>query len=536
MQGIIGLNILGDRGLSRENVTAYVQRLKPAYCVVMNDPQQAAMLTGLTRVIYRQHGDDDAHRSTSPAAFVQERHAVAPPGAFIYLTNEPGRSDLQVLNQWTLSAIRECEQRGRKAVILNFATGNPEPGEWEALRSCVEAAKRGGHLLGLHEYFNRTVNASVPWHVGRYANARQTFGANCPPIVITELGCAPGYDPHKGWQGAYGEAEYAQELAVAAARYGRDGVGVCIFSYGNWQTYGIENAEGVKSSMVQINQTVNLPPVNPTPTPPPSVPTLPPDDAPGWVDKDASSTGNVTNVRAQPNTSSSVVGAIAARPTPVRLYPDGTDMADGKWNPVVVKATGKKGWVRSDVVKYADPAPPPDTPYLKLDVPYVSQEHAAEANRFKNDCGVACASMLLRYKFSRVGLGLPRLLTVNDMALKTSLVSNDDGLHLNEIVDLLAGYGVTAVTRRPLSTNDIVALLDAMQPVLVLVKYGHFNPNDSFKGGHFAVIVGYGERGFWCHDPYKAGADYYVTRETLDEAMRDVTEFASFRYQGVVLT
>jgi hypothetical protein len=38
------------------------------------------------------------------------------------------------------------------------------------------------------------------------------------------------------------------------------------------------------------------------------------------------------------------------------------------------------------------------------------------------------------------------------------------------------------------------------------------------------------------HDPYNGGADYYVSRAALVEAMRDVSPFASIPNQAVVLT
>lgn len=228
---ILGLNILGDRGLSEDRIFEDARTLGAKYHVVMNNPSLAQRLLALnTNVIFRHWPDDNAQDNSNPRERVRMLDRIAPKGCLFYLVNEPRREAIPALNTWTVAAIDECEKLGRKAVILNFATGNPEPGDWEALRPCIERAFAGRHILGLHQYFDRKVDTSFPWHVGREREVYAVFGDKTPQIVITELGCAVEFHPLKGWRNALTSEAYSSELAKAADHYRKRGIFACVFA------------------------------------------------------------------------------------------------------------------------------------------------------------------------------------------------------------------------------------------------------------------------------------------------------------------
>jgi ABC-type bacteriocin/lantibiotic exporter with double-glycine peptidase domain len=169
-------------------------------------------------------------------------------------------------------------------------------------------------------------------------------------------------------------------------------------------------------------------------------------------------------------------------------------------------------------------------------VPYRSQIGAG-ASAYANDCGAACANMAFQYALEQAGLGQARGVTVDDMARDSALVGNGDrGLTPSQVVTLLAAYGVRAEARRAVTPEALVQEIDARRPIICLVAYKHIRPQDAFDGGHYVVVKGYGRYGFYVHDPYNGGADYYVSRAALVEAMRDVSPFASIPNQAVVLT
>lgn len=240
--GVWGLNILADRAFDRGVLISRVKQLRPAYCVVLNNPNLAAELTSYTTVIVRRFPDDNAQNSTNGAEFVYARAADVPQGAYLYLGNEPGKEAAARLNTWTLEALTAAEQLGIKCCILNWATGNPEPADWDTVAPCVQHAVKGGHLIGVHEYWMNTPNQppSYPYHVGRCFDAVKRFGGRW---VVTETGANKDKgggqpDPYAGWRTFLNEQMYAAHAAVLAPLYAERGIGACFFSYPDWDGHG----------------------------------------------------------------------------------------------------------------------------------------------------------------------------------------------------------------------------------------------------------------------------------------------------------
>jgi hypothetical protein len=242
-------------------------------------------------------------------------------------------------------------------------------------------------------------------------------------------------------------------------------------------------------------------------------------------------TSDFTNVRPSPDTNGTPLrqlhsgDSILYRP---KTFTGGTYSVGGRqlnqWYML------DKGYLAAGVVTITPGAP--DVPKVTLDVPFVSQT-GPTANRRGNDCGAAAALSVIRWKYQKLGLLDPSLITVDDMALHTSLATVDDGLTLAEISALLKGYGVQNVISRPLTTDVIAQEIRAGIPPLALV-------NDKYLGGtgvgHYVVGVAVGERGFWVHDPDHKGASHYMTTAELDTALKDVLQFNSYTYQGIIPT
>lgn len=233
-----GLNCV--QGGSTENLTAYVARLRPALCVVIDEPKRAEALLKYGAVSYRRNADGDrddaAHAHHDPIAFVHRRHAEAPRGCSLYLGNEPGnsRKTLADLDKWTLAAAKECTRLGRIADMWNFSTGQPETEDMPLLRASYAYAREYGHRVCFHEYWDIGVRKDFGWHVGRFAKLLERMDGRWPKVAITEAGCAVGFNPLIGWQGKQTETAYAAEIWRAAKVYAVYGIPFCIFSWGAW--------------------------------------------------------------------------------------------------------------------------------------------------------------------------------------------------------------------------------------------------------------------------------------------------------------
>lgn len=238
------------------------------------------------------------------------------------------------------------------------------------------------------------------------------------------------------------------------------------------------------------------------------------------------------HVRDQPTVSGKIVGVLRRGAAVTLWHPEALG-----W--VHVTTATLEGWVarQNGAVQFTPLAGDAPTPVwtVKLDVPYVAQV-SPTANHYRNDCGCACALMCLRWLYVHKGLLDPLLLTVDELAVKTRLALRDNGLTSDQLVTLLRGYGAASQKVVLLTASMVKQMLKAGTPVICLLNYGRFNPKNSFKGGHFAVAVGYDSGGVYFHDPYVGGAGFHASDASLDAALSDVLAFASTPNQGVILT
>lgn len=530
--GALGLNILGQ-GISAENVVAYARHIQSRTCVVIDEWKLAAQLLPVVpRVIFRLSDDDNAHLRFDPVQFADTLHHVAPAGCLLYGGNEPGSSTLQELNDWTLRFVERCKQVGRKPVIFNNYVYHPIQGYagWLTLKPAVMAAKAIGGSVGIHVYFDETIDASA----GAFAaisHVRAACGADVF-VDVTEYGCAVDYDPYKGYQTVYSPDVHNQQCEIGIRRYGAYNTDWQLFVAGNWNatpTFDVmPYPHEVRNKMAALN-------AEPRTAPAPPVTSTCPDPATlGAVIDGVVTKVNASwvNIRKSCNASSEDIGDLRLGDK-VRFRSNATAKLNGyTWYRITSPVTGWVAAVANDgtVISIIQPSTP--LPGVYLDVPYFSQL-SASANDFNNDCLAACCRMLAEYAWRSKDLKPNTLLTVNDFAHK--IMTADTPQPVSDGTYLLNGMGIGAVQRADLTLANIRAELIAGRPPLMLCVYKYIYPADSFDGGHFVVVTGINDENVICHDPYKRGSNVAVPLAQFIQAISDMQPYNSGSYIGITL-
>jgi len=236
------------------------------------------------------------------------------------------------------------------------------------------------------------------------------------------------------------------------------------------------------------------------------------------------------NLRATPGTSGSLIRTMAYNEI-VTVYAQPVLTANGyNWRRVTDRFANS-GWaanVINGVSSFIDP-PIQDTPLASVPVPFVGQNTATATKR--NDCGVACALMVVRWRMVKAGLLDPTLITVDEMTAHTTLVTNDNGLDPEPVVALLAGYGVRSHVQNNLTNEVIKQQIQAGLPVIPQLT-------DLYFGGrgvsHFVVYYAVGSSGFWVNDPDIEGANFYISFANSDKALSETKSFWPVPYVGII--
>lgn len=160
-----------------------------------------------------------------------------------------------------------------------------------------------------------------------------------------------------------------------------------------------------------------------------------------------------------------------------------------------------------------------------LQVPYVSQT-SVTASRYRNDCGIACALMVAKYRYPDTNY------TVDNLAKHTRLVTRDKGLTPADLIQLLKLLQVESHAQHSLSVDTLKNQIDFKKPVILLVNYKYF---ESKAFGHYVTLVGYDGDNMIVHDPYLRGPSYHMPIGTFQKATEDVNQFFYFKAQGVLL-
>lgn len=531
---MIGLNVLSNFVRDRAALAYWLKTARPGLVVVMDDPayaQQVKRDAPTAVVVHRSYHprDNEFHLFMSPADWLNAYAPTVAPGVLLQCLNEPdGYTNLPTLVNWCVQVMKLAHERGIALCVPNFAVGHPDTalvgsGALDPLLRALAAYPE--HRLGLHEYWRADPTAE-PYLVGRFTailDRATAIGVTAPRILITEYGRDHAGGLNDGWRGVGLTEERYAELLISTHRrvYAPRNIPAAVFCYATspdrkWWSFDVEGARTVLAGMAQYNATQATPAALQSGT---LTATL----------------SNVVNVRGQPTTAAAVLRTLKAGDA-VRYNP--TAISGGAYTANGKTLTGwyalDSGYIAAGVVTIGAPGEAPDTPIKRIDVPFVSQL-GTDASKRANDCGVACSLMLIQHTLKRAGLRTMRGLTVNRLIEDTPLVSSDAPLGLSALIALLDAYGVSAVIApRPVNADAVVRYLDAGKPPILLVNYAAIGGESI---GHYVVCVAYGERGFWLHDPYKRGAEVYVTRADLDRALATVTDIgaASFPYQGIAL-
>lgn len=162
---------------------------------------------------------------------------------------------------YSVAFLDRLHELGRRGMALNLSvgwpanTGTDTPVDWSGYAPVLESIKRGGHVLGLHEYWDtRGPGFNWRWWGGRYLQ--------CPwdvPIVITEC----GLDQHvngdsrpeeaRGWQtnGLSREA-YMGQLVEYDGRICEDRriIGAAVFTWDFNPPWGSFDVRAIRDAIV----------------------------------------------------------------------------------------------------------------------------------------------------------------------------------------------------------------------------------------------------------------------------------------------
>lgn len=171
---------------------------------------------------------------------------------------------------------------GLKAVVGNFSTGTPDIGNnklyaWLPMLPALQAAKRYGAMLGLHEYsdgrLNKDFDGQYGWNTFRYRRVHDLFlaqnGLGSLPIVLTEFGV----------DFRIRDIDYAYELTWADSELRKDAylVGATIYTFGTggdpvWDAFNMDGSSVTAPLAAYIHSTISevnpLPPEIPMPIQP----------------------------------------------------------------------------------------------------------------------------------------------------------------------------------------------------------------------------------------------------------------------------
>ncbi len=150
-----------------------------------------------------------------------------------------------------------------------------------------------------------------------------------------------------------------------------------------------------------------------------------------------------------------------------------------------------------------------------LSVPYKSQ-HDSDAQGTHNDCGPASVAMILNYFGENV--------TTDEVFRRTG--AGQGLIRVAELKKAISSYGYDSEFITNSSLEEINQNINKGIPIIALVHYGSLSSRQDkkFTGGHFFVMVGYRDDGFFVNDPNfwgeyrKHGDHHFYKRDEFTNA------------------
>lgn len=363
------------------------------------------------------------------------------------------------------------------------------------------------------------------WHAGRITNYfryRKALGKPLPLTVITENGMdalgdiatwlkslhnTGSADGTRGWQtlapqwrdwySAWsGDVAYAQMMAAQWREIYAlwpNILGGCLYAYGTngdpeWNSYRVDGHQEFFDTLLKMNWKGS--PVSPLPIVHVPVPVSP---AVTRVVAPNSHKFTSANVRAEPTTAATIVGAVKVGDTVSLRIPAKAVSADGyTW----VYCETQHGWV-ADVVDFVALSATFGPAQVDLALSFVTQN--APTPPEYNLCGPASEAMLVRWVAVQEGNILWQQVTREAVAKSMPTRPPGANTSFNQIeTSTKLTYGFTLLERQP-DANAMKAELDAGRPfIAVLVRDNKYVPETStiyskdIGGTHILVVGGYG--------------------------------------------
>lgn len=539
-----------DSGLQKEFCVEVAQKSRSRTNVVINDGNVAALIQPHSgQVICRaktDRWDDDrfGERNFDARGMARYLNDHSPAGAILHAGNE-NTVGLDLLKNTDLF-MDECEILSRRAIIHNLSVWYPPNiRDMAILKPNLERAVAAGHLWGTHDaYYDRR---QMVGPLLRFLYLRDDLmGGRFPEVVFTEGGCCYGYQALQGYR--YGsnpisDVEAGTETVSQALRLVVHGASVCTFIISRdhpenrWVQFVPRGPmlSHIWAFPVQWKERV--------------MPEVDYKFVEGEVKKNPVSSEVSWNVRSSPairsdnivtkvswneKTKEGTKLLVALPPENAKVYGSGY-----RWLPVQLKDFPDRTlYVATENTTFGRPVciivEAVQHPIVYLGVPYVSQL-GEDANLRFNDCGIACLLMCYQYALEKQGLGHNKLIFVDSLIEKTPLAAGDDPLTINQMLIIASNMGMNISYVYPLNTYEIRRILDAGVPPIALVAYKHIFPEDEFDGGHYVVVTGYNDLGFFINDPYKRGEEVFLTTGAMVLALTETEPYAVKDYQGIVV-
>lgn len=166
---------------------------------------------------------------------------------------------------------------------------------------------------------------------------------------------------------------------------------------------------------------------------------------------------------------------------------------------------------------------PPNTEVL-IDIPHMTQV----GNVYRNDCGAACAAMVINGMTSHTP-------SVDQVSAEYQNPPNSY-MTFAQIGYALKGYDMNGTYERPFMSDKIDDSITIGLPVIALVHYPAMPQRFStFSGSHFIAIYGTGDGYFLYRDPLQVeGSRLEITHDELTAAMAQVVNDGNMAYQGMM--
>lgn len=513
---------LTAEGYSADNMLQLTREMGSNIALVRNSPKVISMMKSVgIKTIYREAGDDPIGQplAQNPYEFAAKRIAHAPDADYYHMTNEEGFSPK--LDTFNLQAASVLTANHETGIFYNAST-NQHPDLWRASKSAIMQLHDMKQEIGIHIYLDGEHDE------GALEPYRLLLSWGIQPFVTEFSWIKTIFDGEVGPR-ILSDEEYIRWLSQIVSRYPElKKAPLFNFSADIWPEDEDGHREGFgfydKPSVIRTLALLNtIYKVEETMTAIPSRESLG-EPIEGYIDSVPSL---YVNIRQEPDPASMDIGDLHKNDRVIyrpKVFPNKSFSWYALEEPIV-------GWF-ANIAKVKSDSP--QIPRISQDIPYISQSDS-QANKFRNDCGIASLLMAIRFWMTQQGLGVATLPTVDDLSIHTPLAYKDYYLTFQDMIILANSLGYNLQVVQGMNLDKIAEYLRNGVAPIILVSYSVFNPGHG-DFTHFCVPRAYNDQVFWVNDPYLGGENYQITHSNLDHALADVTRLFNQKYQGLVIT